>query len=197
MTSGGGRITLRDGSEVVVRPVRGTDKRLLAEGFRRLSAESVQRRFLVPQDHLTVGMLRYLTEIDHHDHEAIGAIDPRTGEGVGVARFIRDPERPSSAEVAVTVVDEWQGRGLGTLLLEVLAGRAREEGVDRFTAVLLADHREMLDLLEAELGPLRVLDRETGVVEVDAPVPDGPLDPRLRRVLRAVHPYRRRVASGG
>jgi GNAT superfamily N-acetyltransferase len=75
---------------------------------------------------LTEGMVRYLTEIDHHDHEAIIALDEQTGEGIGVARYVRDQERPEVAEVAVTVIDDWQGRGLGTLLLEVISARARE-----------------------------------------------------------------------
>jgi GNAT superfamily N-acetyltransferase len=82
---------------------------------------------------LTEGMVRYLTEIDHHDHEAIIALDEQTGEGIGVARYVRDQERPEVAEVAVTVIDDWQGRGLGTLLLEVISARAREEGITTFT----------------------------------------------------------------
>ena len=73
-------------------------------------------------------MVTYLTEIDHHDHEAIIALEEESGEGIGVARYVRNPTHPETAEVAVTVIDEWQGRGLGTLLLEVLGQRARAEG---------------------------------------------------------------------
>jgi GNAT superfamily N-acetyltransferase len=69
--------------------------------------------------------------VDHHDHEAIIALDPLTGEGVGVARYVRAGADPEVAEVAVTVVDDWQGRGLGRALLERLAARARREGVRR------------------------------------------------------------------
>ena len=79
---------------------------------------------------LSEAMVRYLTDVDHHDHEAVVALDAATDEGVGVARYVRDPERPTRAEAAVTVTDDWQGRGLGTLLLELLAVRAREEGVN-------------------------------------------------------------------
>jgi GNAT superfamily N-acetyltransferase len=79
-------------------------------------------------------MVRYLTEVDHHDHEAIVALDEESGEGIGVARYVRTRERPEVAEVAVTVVDDWQGRGLGTRLLEVVSARAREEDIRSFTA---------------------------------------------------------------
>ena len=91
-------------------------------------------------------MVRYLTEIDHHDHEAIAALDARTGEGIGVARYVRDPQRRDAAEVAVTVIDDWQGKGVGTLLLEVLGARARQEGISSFTALMLATNQEMMEV---------------------------------------------------
>jgi RimJ/RimL family protein N-acetyltransferase len=130
---------LRDGSKVAIRQVRSTDAALLADGFARLSERSRQLRFLGVKNHLTVAELRYLTDVDHHDHEALGALS-RDGRGVGVARFIRDTEDPGSAEVAITIVDKWQGRGLGTKLLELLSDRARHEGVARFTAAVAADN---------------------------------------------------------
>jgi RimJ/RimL family protein N-acetyltransferase len=128
---------LRDGSRVAIRQVRSTDAALLADGFARLSQRSRQLRFLGVKNHLTVAELRYLTDVDHHDHEALGALS-RDGQGVGVARFIRDAEDPGSAEVAVTIVDEWQGRGLGTKLLELLSDRAHAEGVARLTGTVAA-----------------------------------------------------------
>jgi RimJ/RimL family protein N-acetyltransferase len=130
---------LRDGSKVAIRQVRSTDAALLADGFARLSERSRQLRFLGVKNHLTVAELRYLTDVDHHDHEALGALS-RDGRGVGVARFIRDAEDPGSAEFAITIVDEWQGRGLGTKLLELLSDRARHEGVARFTGAVAADN---------------------------------------------------------
>ena len=133
---------------------------------------------------LSEEMVRYLTDVDHHDHEAVVALDAATGEGVGVARYVRDRDRPERAEAAVTVIDDWQGRGLGTLLLELLAVRAREEGIDRFTALMLASNDEMMELLES-LGPVRVIDREAGTVEVEAPLPDGGLSPELSEPAEA------------
>jgi len=176
-------VELRDGSRVAVRPARPTDRDLLLAGFERLSDESRYKRFLAPMPELSEEMVRHLTDVDHHDREALVALDAVTGEGVGVARYVRDADVPERAEAAVTVIDDWQGRGLGTLLVELLAVRAREEGIERFTALMLATNDEMLDLLRA-LGPLRLIDREAGTVEVEAPLPDGGLSPELRNLLK-------------
>ena len=144
---------LRDGSTVMVRPVQSSDASLLADGFARLSERSRRLRFLGKKDNLTVAELRYLTCIDHHNHEALGALSP-DGRGIGVARYIRDSEDPSRAEVAVTVVDEWHGRGLGTKLLELLSDRARAEGVERFTATVASDNMASSRLLRSAGGVL-------------------------------------------
>lgn len=135
------RIELRDGSQIEIRPISPDDKRALVDGFERLSPESRYRRFLTPVQRLQPGLLAYLTEVDHHDHEALVARS-HTGEPLGVARYVRT-EQPDTAEAAVAVVDHWQGRGVGTALLQRLAVRAREEGIGWFTATLLAENREM------------------------------------------------------
>ena len=108
-------------------------------------------------DELSPSQLDYLTDVDHHDHEALVAFDPASGDGVGVARFVR-LEDGTSAEAAVTVIDEWQGRGLGVALCNLLAERAREEGITSFNALLLATNDQMHDVL-ASLGPSKVLSR--------------------------------------
>ena len=179
----GAPIALRDGSQIRVRQGHSSDRQLLLRGFERLSPESRYRRFLAPMPELTEDMVRYLTEIDHHDHEAMIALDEPTGEGIGVARYVRDPQRPEVAEVAVTVVDDWQGRGVGTLLLELISARAREEGITTFSALMLATNEEMLDLLK-RLDPGRVVDREAGRVEIEVPIPEIGLAPALRKLLR-------------
>ena len=93
------------------------------------------------------------------------AIDPESGRGVGVARYVRDATRRDSAEVAFAVLETWQGRGVGKALMRGLADRAREEGVRRFTALMLAHNSPMRHLL-AELGPIRLLSRDGGSVEL-------------------------------
>lgn len=179
----GAPIALRDGSRVRIRRLRHSDGQLLLRGFRRLTPESRYRRFLAPTPKLSEGTVRYLVEIDHRNHEALIAVDERCNEGVGVARYVRDPARPDAAEVAVTVVDDWQGRGLGTLLLEGITMRAREEGVDTFTALMLAGNREMMDLL-GRLGAVRVVDRAAGIVEVEVHLPAIGVTPELRKLIR-------------
>ena len=139
---------LRDGSEVLIRPVRGSDAPLLADGFARLSARSRQLRFLTAKHTLSEAELRFLTEVDHQDHEALGALSPADGRGVGIARYIRDPGDPRAAEIAVTIADDWQGRGLGTELLAQLSGRARQAGICRFTATVAYGNMAMTRLLQ-------------------------------------------------
>ena len=180
----GRAVALRDGSSVVVRPVRPDDRELLLAGFERLGPESRYQRFLAPMAELTDDIVTYLTDVDHHDHEALAAIDAATGEGVGVARFVRCASRPDTAEAAVTVIDDWQGRGVGTLLLDRLAERAREEGMARFTALLLAENREMLELLDA-IGSVRVVDRQSGTVEIEAELASAGAGPVLHGLLGA------------
>lgn len=112
------------------------------------------------------------------------ALDPRTGAGVGVARYVRSEDDPEAAEIAVAVVDDWQRRGVGTRLASELARRAGEEGIRRFTGLLLADNELMLNLAR-ELGDVRVLQRERGTVELAVELPArGP--GRLTRLLHAV-----------
>jgi RimJ/RimL family protein N-acetyltransferase len=164
----GGRAVLRDGSKVVIRPVRREDAPLLADGFARLSPQSRRLRFLRHKDELTPAGLRYLTDVDHHDHEALGALDQAGGRGVGVARYVRDAFDPHAAEIAVTVADDWQGRGLGTELLAQLSGHARAEGIHRFTALVSADNTAMAALLRSlRANPVH---REHGAVEYEIPL---------------------------
>ncbi len=158
-------VTLRDGSRVTVRPIRPEDAEALRAGFERLSDESRYRRFLSPMSHLSEPMLRYLTEVDHHDHEALVAVGD-DGTLLGVARSVRSRSDPRVAEAAVTVADDWQGRGMGTALLGILADRARAEGIHHFTALMLATNREMFELFE-DLGPVRILEQASGTVELD------------------------------
>jgi len=176
---------LRNGSVVLIREVEAEDAPLLADGFTRLSDESRQLRFLTGKPNLTAAELRYFTHIDHHDHEALGAINPEDGRGVGIARYIRDAKDPEAAEVAVTVVDEWQRRGLGTELLDRLADRARQEGIRHFTALVGADNDAVVGLLEDGALGVQVIKRESSAVEYTIELPARGLGDALHEILRA------------
>ncbi len=181
----GKRVVLRDGSAVLVRAVRADDGPLLADGFSRLSAESRQLRFLTRKPTLSQAELRYFTDVDHHDHEALAAAQLDDGRGVGIARYIRHAEDPEAAEVAVAVVDDWQGRGLGTELLNQLADRAREEGVRRFTALVAADNDAVSELLHDAGARVRTVHVEPGAVEYEIDLSSSGSGTALPDVLRA------------
>jgi GNAT superfamily N-acetyltransferase len=184
---------LRDGSEVLIRAVRPEDKPRFVAGFARLSSESVHRRFLQSRPGLTVDELAFYTEIDHVDHEAIGALDAESREGVGVARYIRDRERPHVAEAAVTVVDAWQRRGLGGKLLRRLTARATEHRIRVFSATLFAANDAMLALF-GRLGEVTVTRRDGPVLEIDVelPVELDTLEHTLREAAQGHVRYRPR-----
>ena len=166
-----------------IRPIEPDDKEALARGFDHLSEQSRYRRFLSPRGPLTPAELRYFTEVDHHDHEALVAVDPETQEGVGVARYVRSRDDPQAAEMAVAVVDDWHGRGVGSRLTAALAQRAREEGISRFMALALAENDVMMSLLK-ELGDVHSARARMGTVELAVDLPQSGLG-RLRRLLRA------------
>ena len=170
---------------MLLRPIRPDDKERLLHAFERSSAESRYRRFFSPTPSLSAAQLRYLTEVDHHQHEALQALDPQTNDGLGVARFVRSADDPTIAEVAVAVVDDWQGRGLARALLHALAARAREEGVERFSASVLAGNEPVMKLFRA-FGDVHVTGHDHGVVELLMELPDEGIPEALTHTVRAV-----------
>lgn len=189
----GERWALRDGSIAVVRTLERNDRLLVQEVFDQMGEEARYRRFLGFKKQLSARDLQTLTAVDHHGHEAFVALDPETGVAVGVARMMREPARPDTAEASVEVVDSWQGRGLGGMLLERLVGRAREEGVRRFTSVLLTRNVAMLHLFE-RLGAARVTNRYGDSLELEVELPFGTGAPR--EALRAAAAWEPRPGAG-
>ncbi len=165
-------VTLRDGSAAVIRPLRRGDRQAFVAAFERLGEQSRHRRFLGPMPSLTEAQLRHLTDVDQREHVALAAIDSTRGSGiVGIARFIR--LAGDDAEPALAVVDDWQARGLGTVLLAALVGAAHARGVRRLRADVLAENAEILHLL-AGIGELRTRAAGRAVhVTVELPAPGG------------------------
>ena len=145
-----GELSLRDGTPAMIWPLLPTDGQALREMFRRLSPESRQRRFLSALSDLDDAMIQRLVgKVDGVHHIALVLVVlPPDGEEwpVGVARLVQDPADPASAEVAFTVADEWQGRGVGTALAEALI-RRRPAEVTRLRADVEAENLASLALL--------------------------------------------------
>ncbi|MFN2464575.1 MAG: N-acetyltransferase family protein [Candidatus Dormibacteria bacterium] len=149
-------IALRDGTRVRFRRIEPEDKHWLQRGIEAMSPESRYRRFFSPVDHLSDAILRYFTEVDHVDHVAWLAVlaDDPGGRVVAVARFVRIPGEPDAAEAAVTVIDDFQGRGLGRAILVVMVRDAIEKGIRRFRMFVLGENQAMMGLLhEAGAAP--------------------------------------------
>jgi nucleotide-binding universal stress UspA family protein/GNAT superfamily N-acetyltransferase len=179
----GRRVSLPGDRDVVLRPIGPEDGAALQAAFERLSPESRYRRFFTSVSELAEGDVRYLTDVDHHDHEALVALAGDGGDLVGVARFVRTG--PAEAEPAIVVADDWQGCGLGTVLLDALADRAREEGIEVFRASVLAENPEAIRLLTRLGDASRRADGREVELEIDLrPVQQAA--GRLRSMLRAL-----------
>jgi GNAT superfamily N-acetyltransferase len=191
-------VTLRDGTKVLLRQIRPTDRQRIADGMKELSPASRYLRFHEAIEELSEDQLDHLTLVDHVDHEAIVAIDLDRPDvpGVGVARYIRTSDDPEVAEAAITVADRYQGTGAGTLLLGAIARRARENGVKVFRSYVLDGNHAMLEVFD-NLGAHRELETD-GLWRVDLAVPDDEAelpDSPAGRAFDELARGRRRLAS--
>lgn len=162
------QVRLRDGTDAFVLPLQRTDRATLAAEFETLAPESRRRRFLSPVMHLSDAMLEHLVDdVDGIDHVALVLCvetSPDVYDPVALARMVRYDDQPDAADLAVTVKDAWQGRGVATALLEVLV-RARPEGVERVVTEVLHDNEASLLMLR-RLGRVTVDDLGSGISEV-------------------------------
>jgi acetyl coenzyme A synthetase (ADP forming)-like protein len=166
---------LRDGSSIHIRAIRADDKDRLQAHFHALGFDSVRFRFLGAKKDLTPKDLRYFTELDFSQHVGLVALRRHGGkeEFIGVGRYICAEDDHRRAEFALAVVDAWQGRGVGTLLMEHLARIAAAEGVERFEAEILATNRKMFDVVIA-LGFRVDENSRAGVVHAWFPIEPTP-----------------------
>jgi GNAT superfamily N-acetyltransferase len=154
-------VKLRSGDVVRVRQVQPGDAPALARAYANLGEQSRYQRFFTVMPQLPDATLKAAAEVDHTDHEALVALPLLGSEIVGECRFIRRADQPDTADAGVTVIDAWQGRGLGSALLARLSERALEVGIGYFAAEILAENRTMLTLLPSlgrveteSLGPV-------------------------------------------
>lgn len=156
-----------------IRPVQPGDRDAVAQAFAGLSERSRYRRYLgAHAQELSDEELHAIVDVDHDERETLLALDPGTGQTLGVARYVRLPDDPQRAELAIAVGDEHQRQGVGRALLDELIDCARERGVTRVCADVLAENRPMIALLE-QLGAVRVSSRDGSVRELEIELPPG------------------------
>jgi GNAT superfamily N-acetyltransferase len=184
---------LEDGTEIGLRLLRPSDRELLAKGFEELSPESRYKRFFTAMNKMPERILEKMLATDDWNHLAIVAYRKADGHGLATARFIRLAGEPEVAEFAVAVIDSMQGRGLGKLLLGLVARAARERGIKRFRAHVLVGNEPMLTLLrELDPTPERTSDGRSVTYELDLPeltdetASTGPLYDLLRAAGRGL-----------
>ena len=174
---------LADGSPVRVRPIRPDDAPALKAAFEGLSDRSRYLRFFSYRKELGDQMLKDYTDIDHHLHRAWVVADPsepspvgtEEGLGIGVARLFATEEDPTVAEATVVVIDEYQRRGVGRLLLDLLASTAALWGVERIRFETLWENRGLRRLM-GKIGATRheaLSDREVIVYEIPVKAESG------------------------
>jgi RimJ/RimL family protein N-acetyltransferase len=159
-------------SSLLIRPIAPSDAEELQHAFMELSATSRYYRFHTTYSQLPAALLRLLTEVDGVNHVALVAIERQPNgarHGVGVGRFVRSESDPQCAELALTVIDRLQGRGIGRRLIRELAQRARELGIARFRVVVLAANYRVRSLL-ARLGAVSEGSGAGGVLGFSVPV---------------------------
>lgn len=165
----GFEVRLREGLRARIRPVLPEDKMRIQCGMKLLSAESRFYRFFNDAAELSPELLQYLTEVDQHDHVAWIAVNPDLpGEpGMGIARFIRAVDKSGTAEIALTVVDTFQGLGLGAALLNILLVRAEQLNIRTLRAVVLPDNYRVIRWMQ-RLGAISKW--KDGLVELELSV---------------------------
>lgn len=156
-------VVLANGESVFIRPLTPDDRDRLADFHRRQSPDSIYKRYFSPKPELSERELQHFTEVDMIDRAAL--MVEAHDEFIGWASYERWPGR-NEAEVAFMVDDDHQGQGVATLLLEHLAAVARSNGLERFTAEVLADNRAMLTVFAKAGWPLQRR-FESGVVDLD------------------------------
>jgi len=161
-------VVLNDGSEFMLRPVLPGDSERSSHPSVEFSSETLYRRFMSTREP-SAALMNYLFQVDYVEHFVWVLVDGADGPVVADARFVRDATDSSVAEIAFIVADDYQGRGIGSLLMDALTIAAHVGGVHRFTARLLADNLGMRAILD-RYGPQWERD-EPGVVTTEFDVP--------------------------
>ena len=141
---------LSDNTLIGIGFVGPEDEERLISGFKKLSQQTKLYRFNCCKNELSTKEKEYLLNIDNFNHLAIGAVDldKSYDVGIGLARYIREKEDPTRAEVAITVIDEYQNKGIGTYLFKELFIYANKNGVRTLTSYVLKENVKMIKILD-------------------------------------------------
>jgi RimJ/RimL family protein N-acetyltransferase len=161
------QVVLGNGSSLLIRAIRPDDKQRLLDGFHRLTGKSVYFRFFSGKQKLSEKELRYFTEIDFEHHVAVVATITSEGkeEIIGVGRYIESKEKTPErvAEVAFTVDDEHQNRGIGTVLFKQVVTIAQNNGISRLEADVLLENEAMLAIFKHSVFKLKTTKIDSGI----------------------------------
>ena len=194
-------LPLPGGGTMRLRLAGPEDRAALVEAFEKLSAESRFNRWLYAKRGLSEDEISQILAPENRDHAAIVAVAldeaGQEASGIGMARFVRVPEEPDAAEIAITIVDAWQGLGIGRILLHRLLAAISERGIPRAVGRLHVNNRRMRHLLDPYV-PEHRFQREDTTLVFDMPVPelDDPLMAQLARNAAAVVRMFRQAAEG-
>jgi RimJ/RimL family protein N-acetyltransferase len=162
--------TLRDGTPVTIRVMRPDDRDRLVAAFGKLDADSIYTRFFSFRKELPESAFKRIAEIDF---VRLAGLVVTIGTGadetiIGAAHYVATtrPDAPKTAEVAFTVEEDYQGQGLAGKLLSTLVDIARQHGIDRFEADVLAGNASMLKVFERSGLPLTKA-RDGGVIHLE------------------------------
>jgi protein lysine acetyltransferase len=186
-------VKVRDGSELLLRPVLPGDSERTMQGHVRFSSDTLYRRFMsarVPSP----ALMDYLAEVDYVDH-FVWVMTDQDGNPMADARFVRDDHDPTIAEIAFTVADAYQGRGIGSFLIAALSVAARVDGVQRFSGRMLADNVAMRTIMDRYGASWQRDDVGVVTTVIDVPDPDRlPLSRELAdQIRRTAHQVIRAV----
>lgn len=142
----GARESLRDGRQIEIRALRPEDEAGMLAALARTSAQSLQRRFFVMKRHFSDAERAFFVNVDFRNHVALVALAEDDGKIsiVGCGRYVVG--EPGCAEMAFMVIDAWQGRGIGSILMRHLIDVARSAGLHELTAEVLSENAAMLNL---------------------------------------------------
>ena len=162
------KIKAKNGKEFLIRPIQKEDKIRLVIGLSKMSQESIHHRFLGFKKGFSEKELRQLTELDGKRHFAlaVGTLDEKNElQGIGVGRYHAINESGTIAEVAITILDDFQGLGLGTILMKKLIKEAKENGFDTFEGILENTNDPMKALIK-KLEGFKTIRTEEGELKM-------------------------------